>query len=50
MDCSKIVMYADDVQFLYHGLIRDLPELQATVKRTVAAARSWLDENCLKGL
>ena len=48
LDGSKIVMYADDVQFLHQGLDSDMPELQATVERTVAAAHSWFDENCLK--
>ena len=48
LDGSKIVMYADDVQFLHQGPISDLPELQATVESTVAAAHSWFNENCLK--
>ena len=48
LDGSKIVMYADNVQFLHQGPISDLPELKATVESTVAAAHSWFDENCLK--
>ena len=48
MDGSKIVMYADDVQFLHLSMPKALPELQASVERTVAAAHSWFEENSLK--
>ena len=48
MEGVKIVMYADDVQFLHRGLFDRLPGFQADIERTVATAHSWFNQNCLK--
>ena len=48
MEESKIVMYADDVQFLHRSRPDDLSQLKASVERTVATAHSWFNENSLK--
>ena len=48
MDGAKIVMYADDVQFLHRDSPGDMVELRAAVEHTVATAHSWFNDNCLK--
>ena len=48
MDGAKIVMYADDVQFLHQNAPGDVAGLRAAVERTVATAHSWFNDNCLK--
>ena len=48
MEGSKIVIYADDVQFLHRSMPNDLSNLQACVEHSVATAHSWFNENCLK--
>ena len=48
MDNSKIVMYADDVQFLHQGRPNALTELKEHVEHTVTAAHCWFTENSLK--
>ena len=45
---SKIVMYADDVQFLHQSHPQNLVELQAHVESTVNTAQRWFVENRLK--
>ena len=48
MENSKIVMYADDVQFLHQGQPNALTELKEHVEHTVTAAHRWFTENSLK--
>ena len=45
---TKIVMYADDVQFLHLGSPSSIPELQSDVEGTLDNASHWFVQNCLK--
>ena len=45
---SKIVMYADDAQFLHRGLRQNTLELQGKVEATFKQAHTWFTHNSLK--
>ena len=45
---SKIVMYADDVQFLHQDTPDNLPRLQNRVQNSLEDAQRWFVENSLK--
>ena len=48
LEDSKIVMYADDVQFLHQGKVQHILDLQSRVELTVNAAHRWFIANSLK--
>ena len=48
LEDSKIVMYADDVQFLHQGKAQHILDLQSRVELTVNAAHRWFIANSLK--
>ena len=48
LEDSKIVMYADDVQFLHQGQPRHILDLQQRVEHTVNTAHRWFNANSLK--
>ena len=45
---TKIVIYADDVQFLHLGSSSSIHELQSAVKGTLRSASHWFIQNCLR--
>ena len=45
---TKIVIYADDVQFLHSGDPSNIIELQNRVENTLVRAQSWFNQNRLK--
>ena len=45
---SKVVMYADDVQFLHKCLPQNVSDLRARVEHTMNTAQGWYIENTLK--
>ena len=45
-DC-KIVMYADDTQFIHSCNVADLPDLQYRVEASLRVASAWFGENSL---
>ena len=48
LENNKIVMYADDVQFLHRGEAHQILELQSRVEHTVNVAKRWFTANSLK--
>ena len=45
---AKVVLYADDAQFIHRGSPRDLVELQDSVQSTLSRVNSWFVQNRLK--
>ena len=45
---TKIVMYADDVQFCHLGSPTNILDLQSDVECTLELAHRWFVQNCLK--
>ena len=45
---SKMVLYADDVQFIHSGNPSQLEELEQQIARTLSRAQRWFAENSLK--
>ena len=44
----KIVMYADDTQFIHHCNPMDLPDLKCRVEASLGVASAWFAENSLR--